>query len=96
MAPEIWRGEQSDAKVDVYAYGVVLWELFTGERAWSELGDLERLRKRVGHDGVTLDVAKVPMPARNIVGDCFLYRAAQRPEFQTIVSRLPKLSGQMK
>lgn len=31
MAPEMVRSEPCGAKVDVWSYGVVLWELLTGE-----------------------------------------------------------------
>ena len=31
MAPEILRGETYTESADVYSYGVILWEIITGE-----------------------------------------------------------------
>lgn len=44
MAPELLMGEPATARSDIYALGVVLWELFTGRRLWkgSSLAEIRR------------------------------------------------------
>ncbi|MDQ3266053.1 MAG: protein kinase [Myxococcota bacterium] len=37
MAPELWRGEQATRAADVYSLGMVLYELFTGRTAFSQI-----------------------------------------------------------
>lgn len=44
MAPEQARGEKVDARTDLFALGIVLWELLTGGRLFSGDSDLAVLR----------------------------------------------------
>ncbi|WPB76857.1 protein kinase [Archangium violaceum] len=46
MAPEQWRGEPQDARTDLWAVGVVLYELLTGELPFQG-ATLAELRERV-------------------------------------------------
>ncbi len=48
MAPERLRGEQADARSDLFSLGVVLYWLVTGKLPWPDVGNVEQLiRKRL-------------------------------------------------
>ncbi len=44
MAPEQIRGEPLDGRCDVFALGVMLFELFSGQRPWKAANDLDVMR----------------------------------------------------
>ncbi|HYH94466.1 protein kinase domain-containing protein [Hyalangium sp.] len=46
MAPEQWRGEQVDERADIWAAGIMLYELLTGELPYPELR-VDELRAKV-------------------------------------------------
>lgn len=37
QAPEMFEGHSLSEKIDVYSFGMLLWECFTGEVPWSDL-----------------------------------------------------------
>jgi serine/threonine-protein kinase len=96
MAPEQVRGEPVLKSVDIYAFGIVLWELFTGERAFSA-PTLERVFYMVLNQPVDLEklrAAGVPEELTNQIGKCTSKEAWKRPEdLQAIRAELLNLSA---
>jgi serine/threonine protein kinase len=43
MAPEHWRGDALTPAVDVFSFGVVLWEMVTGKIPWELAPDYKIL-----------------------------------------------------
>jgi serine/threonine-protein kinase len=82
MSPEQVRGDPVTKSIDIYAFGVVLWELFTGERAFSA-ATLERVFYMVLHEPVNLDKLRavgVPDELVRQIGKCVEKEPWKRPE----------------
>ena len=72
MAPEQARGQAIDARADIYAFGLILYEMLAGPRAKSGASPFEDLEKRI-RDGVPSVRSKneaIPAPLDALVARC--------------------------
>ena len=76
MSPEQAAGEDVDFRSDQFAFGTILYELTTGERAWTKPTAAETLVAILREDPPHL--ARVPAPLRRIVGRCLAKDPAGR------------------
>lgn len=92
-APEVLQSSTNSEAGDVYSYGVVLWELFTGQIPWEEISAMQVVLM-VGFHQARLTIPEdAPTWAREMMESCF--RAAEaRPSFSDIISRLRCQSGE--
>ena len=37
MAPEVFRSQQYDVKADIYSLGIMMWEMWYGQRAFADI-----------------------------------------------------------
>ncbi|KAK4538476.1 hypothetical protein CDCA_CDCA18G4501 [Cyanidium caldarium] len=92
MAPEIMRQERVNQGADVFSFGVILWELITGERPWEQLTQTQVVY-RVGYLGETLPIPPDTHKAlAELVQEAFASNPHERPGFPAIVERLEQLA----
>ncbi|KAK6236238.1 hypothetical protein SCA6_011575, partial [Theobroma cacao] len=98
MAPELLNTKNNmvTEKVDVYSFGIVMWELLTGEEPYADLHSEEIL---AGIIKVTLR-PKIPSwcdPAwRSLMERCWSTDPDSRPAFSEIAKELHTMSAAMK
>jgi len=103
MAPEVLRGDKEyGTEVDVFAFGMVLWELATRERPWDELGghhdffDLIRLVTKALQKGrrptLPSTVATEAPDFVSLMRKCWAGDPADRPSFPEVAKHLAVLT----
>lgn len=93
MAPEIIRSESCNAKVDVWSFGVVLWELLTGELPYKGV-DAGAIVWGVGSNSLHLPVpSTAPDGFTLILKQCWNAEPKHRPEFRQIVLHMEILAN---
>jgi serine/threonine protein kinase len=92
MAPELIRNEPYGKTVDVWSYGVVLWELLTGEVPY------RGVEQGAVIFGVAMKSLHLPVPTTAPLGfslllkQCWNTEPKHRPQCESNVDRMPFLS----
>ncbi|CAB4030720.1 raf homolog serine threonine- kinase phl [Paramuricea clavata] len=98
MAPEIIRMNDSHPysnKSDVYAYGIVLYELTSRTLPYSNIGNKDQILYMVGRGFLRVDLTKMrsdtPKSLKRLLMDCINYHRDERPLFQQILAEMDSL-----
>jgi serine/threonine protein kinase len=93
MAPEVMAGKGSVKVSDVFAYGVVLYEICTLQALFSDETSLENFQQRI-LAGERPSLEDIPDELiRDLISDCWAGETNERPTFEQINSRLAEMTN---
>jgi predicted Ser/Thr protein kinase len=75
MAPEQARGQEVDKRADIWAFGVVVWEILTGKRLFDGPTVSDTLAGVLRQE---LELAPIPLPLRQLVRTCLVRDVRRR------------------
>lgn len=92
MAPEVIEHKPYDHRADIFSFGIVLWELLTGELPYALLTPLQAA-VGVVQKGLRPTIPKNTHPKlADLLERCWLKNSAQRPSFSEITDILQNIA----
>ena len=91
VAPEVYRGEVYNSKIDIYSYGILLWELFCFTKPYQTI-DVINLPYMIAYQGLRPPLKMhIPLQVQRLMADCWDARPEKRPTFKEILIRLAQI-----
>lgn len=90
MAPEMMKHKPYGRKVDVYSFGLILWEMLTGSVPYEDLTPFQAAFAVFDKNVRPAMPSSCPAALRVLIEQCWASQADKRPEFWQIVQLLEK------
>jgi len=88
MAPEVLASQNYDEKADVYSYGIIIWEMLTGDIPYRGLRDIQVAMTVVNQNNRPKIPKNCPQNLSKFIKVCWSNDPKQRPDFNSIVRAL--------
>jgi serine/threonine protein kinase len=94
MAPEVVRNEKYDEKVDVYSFGIILWEMIASDVPFSNLTDMQAAMNTSNGMRPALPPSCTPN-MKDLIRACWAPEPSERPSFQEVLDKLQVIKREM-
>ncbi|PKA64616.1 Serine/threonine-protein kinase HT1 [Apostasia shenzhenica] len=88
MAPEMIKHKRYGRKVDVYSFGLLLWEMVTGTVPFEDMTPIQAAFAVVNKNMRPIIPSDCPVALRALIEQCWSSLPEKRPEFSEIVKVL--------
>lgn len=79
MAPEVYDSERYNEKVDIYSLGIILWEMWYGERAYHWPGKIEEFFRWLKDGNRPVNKGSCEPPWKHLMRQCWSGNHKNRP-----------------
>jgi hypothetical protein len=91
MAPEVAKGWQYDKTVDVYSFGILLWEIAALQPAFADKVTREQMHEVWSGDQRPPMASWWPVELQWLIKKCWAYFANSRPDFTVVRETLEEV-----
>ncbi|KAI4296757.1 hypothetical protein L6164_036685 [Bauhinia variegata] len=95
MAPEMIKRKSYGKKVDVYSFGLILWEMLTGTIPYEDMTPIQAAFAVVNKSLRPVIPSSCPPAMRALIEQCWSLQADKRPEFWQIVKVLEQFESSL-
>ncbi|GMH39105.1 hypothetical protein BSKO_07003 [Bryopsis sp. KO-2023] len=88
MPPELLKGGVLSPAADVYSFGILLWELITGEAPYADKNQGEIILGVVNNQDRPIVSSAIPKEYAGLIRECWQQDHLDRPGFPEIMDRL--------
>ena len=84
MAPEVALSQPYSEKVDIYSFGMILWQMTSGVAPFAEMSKFELMMKVVKNGNRPHIRSGLPLPLTRLIERCWDSNPSVRPDFACI------------
>ncbi|XP_019445671.1 PREDICTED: serine/threonine-protein kinase HT1-like isoform X2 [Lupinus angustifolius] len=95
MAPEMIKRKSHGRKVDVYSFGLILWEMLTGTTPYEDMTPIQAAFAVVNKNSRPVIPSSCPPAMRSLIDRCWSLHPDKRPEFWQIVKVLEQFESSL-
>ncbi|KAK7302797.1 hypothetical protein RJT34_13693 [Clitoria ternatea] len=95
MAPEMIKRKSYGRKVDVYSFGLILWEMLTGSIPYEDMNPIQAAFAVVNKNSKPVIPSSCQPAMRALIEQCWCLQPDKRPEFWQIVKVLEQFESSL-